>query len=137
MATAIDPDTRPPHARPALWLVVLVGAIPGTLARYAIQRAIPPQPASWPTATFVTNLVGALALGLLLGGWESRLKLRLLIGTGFLGAFTTYSTLVVDTDLLVTHHCWGLAIGYGLASVLGGALLALLGVLLGARAARR
>jgi CrcB protein len=133
VAPAIDPDTRPPHARPVLWLLVFLGALAGTLLRYALVRAYPPAPGTWPTATFATNLMGALALGVLLGGWESRLRVRLLLGTGFLGAFTTYSTLAVDTDLLVSDHCPGIALGYAAATVIGGGLLSLAGILAGAR----
>jgi CrcB protein len=139
-----DPDSRPAHARPLLWLAVVAGALPGTLARYYLARAITPAPRTFPTATLVTNLAGAFALGVLLealvrrgddtGG---RRIARLLLGTGFLGAFTTYSTFAVDTDLLIADHCPGIAVGYLLATVVGGTLLAFAGVLAASNGRRR
>jgi CrcB protein len=82
-------------------LVVLGGAI-GTLARYLLGQAVPPT--GFPIVTMAINIVGAFALGLLLStlaqrGDDSgrRRSLRLLLGTGLLGGFTTYSALALDT----------------------------------------
>ena len=117
-------QARPPHLRPLAVVLVLVGGLLGTSARYAVTLALPTRGGQWPTATFVVNLAGAFALGVLLETLErrgddagGRRRLRLLIGTGCLGAFTTYSTLALDTDLLVRDHHPALAVGYGLASV--------------------
>lgn len=118
------PGTRPLHLQPVAVALVLLGGLLGAPARYAVSLAAPTRPGQWPTATFVVNVVGAFLLGLLLATLErrgsdtgSRRRLRFLIGTGFLGAFTTYSTLALDADLLVRDHHTGLAIGYALASL--------------------
>ena len=109
----------PAHRNPRRIGLVLLGGLLGTPARYAVTLGVPTRSGHWPTATFVVNLVGAFALGFLVAalGDDPARRLRLLIGTGFLGAFTTYSTLALDTDLLLRDHHSGLALGYALATL--------------------
>ena len=133
----LDPDTGDVRFALRLDAVVLValGGLAGTAARYAIGRAEPTRAGAWPWGTFIANVVGALVLGVLLEalawsgpdqGWRRRL--RLLLGTGFCGALTTYSTLAVETDLLVRSHDAGLAVGYLAASVAAGLLATVVGI---------
>lgn len=129
----------PLHLQPRVMLLVLAGGVLGTPARYELGLALPTRPGSWPAGTFTANLLGAFLLGVLLealtrrGADTGRRRLlRLTLGTGFLGAFTTYSTLAVETDLLVRAHRPALAAGYALASVLGGLLLSAAGIALAA-----
>jgi CrcB protein len=138
----LDPDPpdvrRPPRpwdTRPALLAVVAVGGLVGTPARYAIAQALATSRHGWPIATFLTNLAGAFALGVLLEllarrGRETgrRQLVRLLVGTGALGAFTTYSTLAVEADLLVRDSRPLLALAYALASVALGVVAAAAGI---------
>ncbi len=73
----LDPDAivpRPPHVRPQLLLVVTFGGAIGAPLRYAVSRVLPTAGHGWPTATFVTNVLGALLLGVLL---ESLMRLGL------------------------------------------------------------
>ncbi|TKV26377.1 CrcB family protein [Arthrobacter sp. NamB2] len=98
---------RPSHTRPAHLGLVFAGGMAGTLARFALAELIP-TPAALPLGILLINLTGAFALGLLLealarrGPDEGRRRaLRLLFGTGFLGGFTTYSALAVDSALLL------------------------------------
>ena len=130
----------PLHRQPRLLLAVLVGGLLGTPARYAVVEALPTRTGGWPTGTLLVNLAGAFLLGVLLerlvrAGDDTgrRLLLRLGLGTGFLGAFTTYSALAVETDLLVRADRPGLACAYAVVSVLGGLVLAAAGTALGAR----
>jgi CrcB protein len=144
----LDPDPaelgappRPLHTEPSLLAAVAVGGLLGTCSRYGIARALPAAGHGWPLATFLVNVAGALLLGLLLevlarrGPDEGRRRVvRLLLGTGFLGAFTTWSTLAVETDLLVRDGRVGLAAAYVLASAAAGAMAVAAGIALGVRA---
>lgn len=124
-------------------MLVVCGGAPGAAAREAVEQALPPAGRAFPAATFLINLVGAFVLGLLLealvrsgddAGWRRRA--RLIGGTGFCGAFTTYSTLAVETVQLARHGAWPVAVGYLVASVAGGLLAAAAGIAMGAAHAR-
>lgn len=124
------------------FLLVFVGGVAGSLARWSLTQLLPARD-GLPVATLVANLAGAFCLGLLLEaltrsgtGTGSRRRLRLLFGTGFLGAFTTYSALVVETVTLLDQGRGSLALGYLAGSVLAGVVCAWAGLLLGARLAR-
>ncbi|WP_375483724.1 fluoride efflux transporter FluC [uncultured Jatrophihabitans sp.] len=143
----VDPDSpdgrpgrRPLHLRPGACALVVAGGVAGTAARYGLARAFPTRSGHWPTGTFVANLVGAFVLGVLLeallrSGPDTgvRRRLRLLLGTGFCGGFTTYSTFAVEADLLVRDHHTGLAVGYVAATLVAGAVLSVAGIALAAR----
>lgn len=141
-----DPDasTRPLHLRPSALAWVFAGGVVGTGLRYAVEEVLPHDAAGWPTATFLINLVGAFVLGGLLeglarlgddSGWRQRA--RLCAGTGGCGAFTTYSTLALEAVLLGRNGHVGIAVGYGIASVVGGLVTAWLGIVAAERLHRR
>ncbi|WP_375489836.1 fluoride efflux transporter FluC [uncultured Jatrophihabitans sp.] len=132
----LNPDVGLPlHLRPdAIALVFLGGAI-GTAARYGLAQLAPTPARGWPTGTFVANLVGAFVLGVLLEGlmrrgadtgWRRRA--RLLVGTGFCGGLTTYSTFAVENALLVRGDDTGLAAWYLAVSGTAGCLAAGIGI---------
>jgi CrcB protein len=131
------------HLRPRLIALVTLGGVVGAAARESLEQAIPGRPGTFQAATFLINLLGAFALGLLLEalarsgddlGW--RHAVRLFAGVGFCGAFTTYSTLALDAVQLGRHGAWPMAAVYTLGSVVGGLLLAALGIAVGAAHAR-
>ncbi len=103
---------------------IFAGGAAGALARVALTRAFPVAPGGWPWITFAINLTGALLLGYLVTRLQERLPLstyrRPLTGTGFCGAFTTFSTMQVELLEMLDHHRYGLAAGYAAASVAGG-----------------
>jgi CrcB protein len=136
----VDPEPGP--LTPHLVGLVGLGGVLGTAARYGADQWMPAGN-GFPWATFTVNLIGALILGVLLeqlsrrGPDTGRLRqLRVLVGTGFCGGLTTYSTLAVEADLLVRAHRDGLAATYALASVVAGVAVAALGIAAGARAHR-
>ncbi len=111
-------------------LVALGGAL-GTLARHGASELAPVAPGTFPTTTLLVNVAGSLLLGLLLGALErSRprdVTLRPLLGVGFLGGFTTFSTFSVETVQLVRTHDAGLALAYVGSSLVLGLIAAVLG----------
>jgi fluoride exporter len=111
---------------------VMVGGAAGTLARAAMDEAVPHRPGAWPWSTFTVNLVGALILGWLLAHLAERAAasphLRLLVGTGFCGALTTFSALQIETLEFARSGPVALAVGYPLTSLAAGLAAALAGV---------
>lgn len=102
-------------------LVGLGGAI-GAMARFGVARLVGPWANSFPFATFLVNVAGGLLMGVLAGWLESRAEphdeaLRLLLGVGVLGGFTTFSAFSLDMVLLMQRGQLPLAILYAGASV--------------------
>jgi CrcB protein len=137
-----ETDARPPHRRwRFLGLVALGGAV-GTGARASLAAAVPAvHGLSW--TILAINVVGAFCLGLLLDALAQRgpdvgrrRSLRLFVGTGVLGGFTTYSTLADDTARLLDVGRWGAGTGYALLSVVLGLVAAAAGMWV-ARGTRR
>jgi CrcB protein len=83
-----------------VWLVALAGAL-GALARFGVHGVVQSRAASrFPYGTVVVNLTGSFALGLLVGlvtyqGLDA--DVRTVVGTGFIGAYTTFSSFSYDT----------------------------------------
>ncbi len=115
-------------------LFVAVGGGAGAVLRYLVGRALPVLGAGFPLGTFAVNIAGGLAMGLL-AGWLSRgggEPARLLLGTGLLGGFTTFSAFSLELAVMVERGALVMAGGYALASV----LLATLAVFAGLMVAR-
>jgi CrcB protein len=112
-------------------LAVLVGGCAGGAARFAVVRGWPTGSSGFPWSTLAVNLAGAATLGIVvvLAGtvWHSRYA-RPLVGSGFCGAFTTFSSVVVDVDRLLARGDAGVAMGYLAASFMGGLVCALGGI---------
>ncbi|GAS83559.1 hypothetical protein BK131_24825 [Paenibacillus amylolyticus] len=117
-------------------LYIGVGGFLGTLTRYAIQLGIPAAHMGFPWAVLLINAIGSLFLG-----WFFTIavpgkitpQLRLAIGTGFTGAFTTFSTFTLDIVRLSEGGEWVKAAIYMIVSLLAGLLLCALGMSLGQR----
>lgn len=133
------PHRRPLHRRPAhlrlpyLGLAVVGGTL-GTAARETVSLAFPPL-AGIPVAIFAVNILGAFLLGLLLdalarlGPDEGRRRtVRIMVGTGFMGGFTTYSALATDAATLIGSGSPGTGIAYGLTTLLIGAIATWAGI---------
>jgi CrcB protein len=103
---------------------IYAGGVLGALARVGLSEALPHEPAAWPWATFVENMVGALLLGYFVTRLQERLPpssyRRPFLGTGLCGALTTFSTLQLELfEMLEAGHL-GLAAGYAAATLAGG-----------------
>lgn len=90
---------------------------------------------AFPVATLLINVTGSFLLALLTWTAADRLGLtsgaRILLGTGLLGAYTTYSTFSVETLLLFERHRAGTAFAYILVTTSAAILAAYLGMRLG------
>jgi fluoride exporter len=119
---------------PGVLAAIAVGGALGTLARYEVAQLIHVAKDTFPWATFVTNVSGAFLLGAFLTIAFKRYQrahyARAFCAVGFLGSFTTFSTMAVETVVLAKDGDAVLGIGYLLLSVAVGLAASALGVLL-------
>jgi fluoride exporter len=113
-------------------LLVVVGAMVGAPLRFATDRLVQSRhDTGFPWGTFAVNVVGSFVLGLVVGAASSP-ALTALVGTGFCGALTTYSTFGYETVQLAAGHSRLFALFNALGSVLAGLGAAGLGLAVGA-----
>jgi CrcB protein len=115
--------------------VVAAGGAIGAVARYGVSHLIAVwSRTSFPLGTFLVNAIGCLVMGFLMAG-ATRIvqhpRVELLLVTGLLGAFTTFSTFSLETVILFQRGSYGaavanvvLSIAIGLAALVCGGLLA-------------
>ncbi|MDF0531774.1 fluoride efflux transporter CrcB [Tsukamurella sp. 8F] len=136
----LRPPERALHLRPAPLALVFAGGAVGSVARYGVACLLPTSAGHMPWATLIVNLVGAFVLGclletLVLAGPDHghRRRLRLLLGTGFCGGLTTYSTFALDGRSLFAGGHVGAGVTYLAVTVVGGLVAAAVGVAVAAR----
>jgi fluoride exporter len=127
--------------RPGDLGLVAIGGAAGALARVGLAAAFPVQPGRLPWTTLAENVAGAFLLALLLTVLTERAgthpRLRLLLCTGMLGAFTTYSTLATESTERLLGGQVALAAGYASSSLVLGVLAAAAGLRVGHRLVHR
>lgn len=103
-------------------LMVGIGGFVGSVLRYLISLIPMSEKFSFPIKTFVTNVVGAFIIGLVVAVALKRPdmdpKTTLLIKTGFCGGFTTFSTFALESSDLIGKGQWGIAGTYMVLSVI-------------------
>ena len=114
------------------YVLVATGGSLGAVSRYIVSNKFAP-----PYGTTAVNTVGSFALGFLIskslqGGLVDE-KLALLLGVGFLGAFTTLSTFSVELLEILKEGKMEDALGYFMSNAIGGPLLAYLGFITGGK----
>ena len=106
-----------------LFLVAVGGGV-GAAARYLLGVAsLHRFGMSWPAGTFIANVSGGLLMGL-------QERIRLLLGVGLLGGFTTFSAFSLETVLMIERRAYGEALGYVLVSVLASVAALFAGLML-------
>ncbi len=114
-----------------VWVLILLGAAAGATARWYVNELVQARHDSvFPWGTFTVNVVGSFALGLLLGAsveGETLVRLVALVGTGFCGAFTTFSTFSYESVVLAEDGSSRIAVVNVLARVAAGLAAAFAG----------
>lgn len=112
------------------------GGVIGAVSRYAVSLAIPTPTGSFPWSTFIINVSGSVILGfllvLLIEQFPRGRLVRPLVGSGIIGAYTTFSTMEVDALLLIRGHDFATGVVYLVSSLIAG----LVAVWVGMNAAR-
>lgn len=112
----------------------------GAAARYALGvQALRLWGSGWPFGTFIANVSGGLLMGVLAGylahrGGADQERLRVLLGVGALGGFTTFSAFSLETALMIERRTYGQAFAYASASMMLSVSALFLGLLLARRA---
>lgn len=102
-------------------LPIMAGGAIGAALRYLTSLALPLKN-GWPLSTLCVNLIGGFAMGLLAASFakgHAGETMRLFIGVGVLGGFTTFSAFSLESFRMIEQGQWGIALGYALASVIG------------------
>lgn len=91
------------------WVYLIIGGMVGTVSRYGLAGFVSARMGgSFPWGTLAVNLVGCFVVGFLDVLFEKKFLLspnyRLLLMTGFCGAFTTFSTLILETSNLLKEN---------------------------------
>jgi fluoride exporter len=140
----IDPDLETEERAPGhrigrapidVLAAIAAGGALGAPARYEMTRLIHVAKGTFPWATFWTNITGSLVLGfllvLLIERYPPSRYLRPFFATGFLGAYTTFSTYMVDTATLVKDEHTAIGVTYLLFSALAGFAAVWIGIIAG------
>lgn len=118
------------------FLYLSVGGAAGTLSRYWLSGVAQRLAGgSFPLGTFTVNMLGCLLFGAVWGFFENRMlpgsEVRLLVLTGFMGAFTTFSTYMFETAELVKLGQLLSALLNVVGQSIAGLILVLVGMALG------
>lgn len=137
--SGVDPDLSGPgrrrrslRAHGAVLAALALGGAVGALSRYVVDYLVPAGAGQFPWGTFWTNVTGSAALGfamlVMLETLPRTHLARPLIGTGLIGAYTTFSTFVVGALLLLRDGRDLTALAYLASTLLGGFLAAWAGM---------
>ena len=105
---------------------IFLGGAAGSLLRVWLAQTVTSPAASWPWATFIVNVTGCFVLALIATHLRERPPesphWHPLLGTGFCGAYTTFSTMQLEALRMLDHDRFGLTFAYLIVSVAAGYL---------------
>ena len=101
-------------------ITVILGGFFGAICRFLISKVLCSINKGFPFPTLIINSIGSFLLGIVLASEMSQTMYQL-IGIGFLGAFTTFSTFSYETLQLMKKGQFGLATYYCVGSIILGA----------------
>ncbi|MEO0309941.1 MAG: fluoride efflux transporter CrcB [Gloeomargarita sp. DG02_3_bins_56] len=109
-------------------LAIALAAVAGALCRYYLSLGVDhllPNDLDLPVSTLFINVTGCGVMGFAATlcfhpQWQVHPDLRLMLLTGFMGAYTTFSSYELDSARLLTHHRWGADLLYWAGSALLG-----------------
>lgn len=116
------------------WIYVAAGGALGAVARYGACLLLTARGAAFPLATFTVNMTGCLLMGAVTETFTQKAALpseaKLLLATGFLGAFTTFSTFSLENIILLQREAYlrlalytAGAVGVGMSATAAGMYL--------------
>lgn len=119
------------------FLLVGIGGALGAMARYGFGTLVGSLANGFPTATFLINILGSIAMGLLVGILakttpQFQNEIRLFVAVGIFGGFTTFSSFSLDAVVLMERGDYLLAAVY----IVGSVLLSIAGLMMGLWAIR-
>lgn len=119
------------------FLLVGIGGALGAMLRYGLQTQLGTLANGFPTSTFVINIVGSIAMGVLVGVLarttpQYQDEIRLFVAVGIFGGFTTFSSFSLDAITMMERGDYMLAALY----IVGSVLLAIAGLAMGLWAVR-
>ena len=121
------------------YLLVGLGGFLGAIARYELGGIFKVGSGYFPAGTFFINLTGSFVLGLFFTLISEKyvvpVEVRLFFGTGFVGAYTTFSSFTNETVTLFRQGFGAVGLVYAVASLAGGLLCVWLGLLVARRVA--
>lgn len=126
-----DRGARWPRLHGDVLAAVFLGGCVGGVTRYGAVATWPGAPGAFPWSTLAVNLVGALVLAVVVviaAEVRPSRYLRPLLGTGFCGALTTFSSVVVAVAQLLSEGRGAVAASYLAANIVGGLATAALGL---------
>ncbi|HUG15631.1 MAG TPA: fluoride efflux transporter CrcB [Thermomicrobiales bacterium] len=115
-------------------LLIAVGGALGTVGRYGVSLWVTQRIGPGPLGIFIVNVTGAFLIGFVLVATETRFPLSLdtrrFIAVGLLGGYTTFSTLMFETMMLIEAGSYTRAVANSLGSIAVGLVAVALGIAL-------